>query len=122
MTDKQKPILVVDDSNAARMQICSIIENAGYLTIQANNGIVALQKMAEVEVSMLFLDLLMPEMDGFDVLKHMNDNKMAIPTIILSADIQEEVKQECLELGAVGYLNKPFKAQDLIDTILNHYK
>jgi two-component system response regulator (stage 0 sporulation protein F) len=120
--DKAKPILVVDDSNAARMQICSIIESEGYKTIQANNGVVALKMISEMEPSLLFLDLLMPEMDGIDVLKYMKEKSISIPTIILTADIQEEVKQECFDLGAVGFLNKPFKTQVIIDSILNHYK
>ena len=120
--DKAKPILVVDDSNAARMQICSIIETAGYRTLQANNGLAALKIIREMDLSLLFLDLLMPEMDGIDVLKYMKHGGFSIPTIILTADIQDEVKQECYDLGAVGFLNKPFKSQVILDSILNHYK
>jgi CheY-like chemotaxis protein len=119
MKDNRNPVLVVDDSNAARMQICSIIENAGYNTVQANNGKVALEMIDEFDLSAILLDLLMPEMDGFDVLKIMKEKHISIPVIILSADIQDEVKQECFDLGAVGFLNKPFKAQDIIDAILN---
>jgi len=120
--EKAKPILVVDDSNAARMQICSIIESAGFRTVQANNGIAALKIIREIELSLLFLDLLMPEMDGTDVLKYMKEKGISIPTVILTADVQEEVKQECFGLGAVGFLNKPFKTQAIIDSVLNHYK
>lgn len=120
--EKAKPILVVDDSNAARMLICSIIESAGFRTVQANNGIAALKIIREIELSLLFLDLLMPEMDGTDVLKYMKEKGISIPTVILTADVQEEVKQECFGLGAVGFLNKPFKTQAIIDSVLNHYK
>ena len=52
----------------------------------------------------------------------MKHGGFSIPTIILTADIQEEVKQECYDLGAVGFLNKPFKSQVILDSILNHYK
>lgn len=120
--DNVKPILIVDDLNAARMQICSIIENSGYKTVQASNGIDALKIIDEGNLSLIFLDLLMPEMDGIDVLKYMIEHHISIPTIVLTADIQEEVKQECFNLGAVGFLNKPFKSQVILDSIKNHYK
>ncbi len=120
--DKTGLILVVDDSNAARMQICSIIEDAGYKTIQANNGKVAMNAIQDLKPVLVFLDLLMPEMDGIDVLKQMVELNIKIPTIILTAEIEEEVKEECFHLGAADFLNKPVKAQVIKDSILKHYK
>lgn len=120
--DNLNSILVVDDSNAARMQICSIIENNGFKTIQASNGNAALKIIMEGNISLIFLDLLMPEMDGTEVLKYMKEHHISIPTIVLTADIQEEVKQECFDLGAVGFLNKPFKSQVILDSINHFYK
>jgi two-component system response regulator (stage 0 sporulation protein F) len=112
-----KNILVVDDSSTARLHICSILESMGYVTRQAPNGKAALELITEEKPDMIVLDLLMPEMDGTATLKVLKASKLAIPVIIISADIQEDVKEECFNLGASAFINKPFKPQVLIDTV-----
>ena len=115
-------ILVADDSRTSRLFICSFLESAGYKTIQAENGLEAIEKSKEQKPSCIFLDLLMPGMDGFEVLKKLKELKSDIPVIVLSADIQEVVKNECYEYGAKAFLSKPFKKEDLIDTLLRVVK
>lgn len=114
--DNRKLILVADDSRTARQYLCSLFQKAGYETVQAENGLEALSKIAELEPSFIILDLLMPEMDGFDVLKKLKEQNINIPVIVLTADIQDEVRDECFELGAKGFINKPFKESELINT------
>lgn len=118
MTNKEKNILIVDDSRVARLHICSILSNQGYVTRQAENGIAALEKISEEKPDLVILDLLMPEMDGIMLLKKLNAMKLTMPTIVISADIQEDVKKECFELGVSAFLNKPFKVQELIDIVV----
>jgi len=120
--EKRKLILVADDSRTARQYLCSILEKSGFETIQAVNGIEALNIASEKKPSLMILDLLMPEMDGFEVLKKLNELKTRLPVIILSADIQDEVKQECYDLGVKGFINKPFKEADLISAIMGAIK
>jgi CheY-like chemotaxis protein len=118
MSEIVKSILIVDDSNVARLHMSSILGSKGYGTRQAENGLVALSKITEEKPDLILLDLLMPEMDGIVFLKRLNALKLSIPTIVISADIQEDVRNECFELGVVAFLNKPFKVQELIDTVV----
>jgi CheY-like chemotaxis protein len=118
MSDNIKNILIVDDSNVARLHMTSILSSQGYNTRQAENGVVALKRISEEKPDLMMLDLLMPEMDGIVLLKKLNALKLSIPTIVISADIQDDVRNECFELGVVAFLNKPFKVQELIDTVV----
>ena len=122
MSVKVKNILIVDDSNVARLHMSSILSSKGYDTRQAENGVVALKKISEQRPDLIMLDLLMPEMDGIVLLKKLNALRLSIPTIVVSADIQDDVRNECFELGVIAFLNKPFKVQELIDTVVNIVK
>jgi CheY-like chemotaxis protein len=122
MNNFEKNILVVDDSKVARLHMCAILNDKGYITRQAENGIVALKKIEEEKPDMILLDLLMPEMDGIGLLRKLNTMKLSIPAIVISADIQDDVKKECFELGATAFLNKPFKIQEIIDIVAKNIK
>jgi len=122
MPNKVKSILIVDDSRVARLHMCSILDREGFKTQQAENGVIALKKVSENKPDLIMLDLLMPEMDGIVFLKKINALKIAIPTIVVSADIQEDVRNECFELGVAAFLNKPFKIQELIDLVVKIVK
>jgi CheY-like chemotaxis protein len=117
MSENSKVILVVDDSNVARLHISSILNGNGFQTRQAENGLVALKKITEDKPDLVLLDLLMPEMDGIVLLHKLKELHIQIPVIVISADIQDDVKKECLELGVVAFLNKPFQLPKLIETI-----
>jgi len=112
-----KRILVVDDSRSARAYIMDAITKEGYEAYEAGSGIDALKFMDQISFDAIVLDLLMPEMDGFMLLEHMRSKGIEIPVVVLSADIQEEVKQEVLELGARAMLNKPMDKKVLLDTL-----
>jgi len=115
-----KSILVVDDSRAARSMIVDILKEDGYKVAEAANGKEALIKIQENEPDCLVLDLLMPEMDGIELLELLNKQKVKIPVIILSADIQDTTRNKCFELGVAGFVNKPIKmANELIEAVHN---
>ena len=59
----------------------------------------------------------MPEMDGFAVLSELQKQKNKVPVLVLTADIQEITREQCLALGAAGFLNKPVKTEDLITAV-----
>jgi len=120
--ERKKLVLVADDSRTSRALLCSIVEKEGFSTVQAENGIDAIKIVAEHTADFLILDLLMPEMDGFEVLKDLNEKNISIPTIVLTADIQDEVREECFELGARGFVNKPFSESELCETIRSVFK
>lgn len=117
MTASEKNILIVDDSGVARMHMCSILSQKGYSTRQAENGFAALAKISEKLPDLMTLDLLMPEMDGTELLEKLKDLNYKIPIIVISADIQDDVKNECFENGVTAFLNKPFKVEELLELV-----
>jgi len=110
-------ILVTDDSNFLRRRTCAILKQAGHDIVEADNGNRCLEAIAEAAPDVLLLDLVMPEMDGFEVLKALHDADYHFPVIVLTADIQDTVQQECMALGAFGFLNKPPKQDEVLATL-----
>jgi len=110
-------ILVTDDSNFLRRRTCAILKLAGHDIVEADNGNNCLEAIAAAAPDALFLDLVMPEMGGFEVLKALHDADYHFPVIVLTADIQDTVQQECMALGAFGFLNKPPKQDEVLATL-----
>ncbi len=106
-------ILVVEDSFTTRKIVCKIVKEAGHEPLQASDGREGLEMISSRKPECIILDLMMPEMDGFEVLKTLNKQESKIPVIVLSADIQEIVKKECMELGAKAFINKPMIKDEL---------
>lgn len=117
-TNKSKLILVADDSWVSRQFLKKLLKDNQYTNvIEANDGIDAINKIKENKPACILCDLLMPNMNGDEVLRILNENKLNIPTIILTADIQETTKARCLELGAFGFINKPPNEKELLSKI-----
>jgi len=110
-------ILVTDDSNFLRRRTCAILKEAGHDILEADTGNACLEAITEHSPDVLFLDLVMPEMDGFEVLQALQDAAYDLPVIVLTADIQDTVKTECMKLGAAGFINKPPKTDEVLATL-----
>ena len=115
----KKTILVVDDSITTRDYISSFLKEAGYETRQAANGTLALDIINGNTFDCYIIDLLMPEMNGLELLEKLRELQDKTPTIVVTADIQEEVKNECLNLGARDFINKPIINPEVILTSIN---
>jgi CheY-like chemotaxis protein len=110
-------ILITDDSSFQRKIISSILEKEGFETVCARNGREGLELAVESSPDLIILDLLMPEMDGFEMMRQIRERGFSAPIIILTADIQDSTKEKCQEMGAAACLNKPLKKDDLLATI-----
>jgi CheY-like chemotaxis protein len=110
-------ILVVDDSLFARMRIADILQEGGYDTVQAADGREGLAMAQKEMPDCILSDLLMPEMDGISLLAALQTHGLKLPTIILTADIQESKRKQCEELGAAGFLFKPPKSKVLLELV-----
>lgn len=106
-------ILLIEDSSYMRSVIRSLLNSDGYEILEAENGVKGLQMIHERSPDCLILDLIIPDMDGLKVLKALNDQGSKIPVIVVTADIQESVRKQCLELGAKAFVNKPPKKEEL---------
>lgn len=106
-------ILVVDDEELIRMVIREYATNNGYDVDEAKNGGEALEKIINNSYDLLILDIMMPKMDGFTLLKAIPKDKR-VPTIVLSARSEEYDKLQGFDLGIDDYVTKPFSPKELI--------
>lgn len=109
-------ILIVDDELLIRSVIKEYCENNNYITDEASNGKEALKKLLENHYDLLVLDIMMPQMDGYTLLKELPKEKH-IPTIVLSARGEEYDKLAGFDLGIDDYITKPFSPKELIARI-----
>ena len=109
-------ILIVDDEDLIRTVIKEYCANNGYETDEASSGKVALEKLKTKDYDLMVLDIMMPEMDGFTMLKELPVEKR-IPTIVLSARGEEYDKLAGFDLGIDDYITKPFSPKELIARI-----
>ncbi len=112
-------ILVVDDEPGIVDIARTNLEGYGYFVIAAYDGHEALKQVRDEMPDLVILDILMPEMDGWDVLEQMEaDPELAgIPVIMLTARASDEDVLRGLESGAVEYMTKPFYPQDLVAAV-----
>ena len=117
-------ILVVDDEPAIRRFLNTSLGSQGYLVVDAEDGASALAKLAETPPpDVLVLDLGMPGMDGFEVIKRVREGGSSLPIVVLSVRTDEAGKVKALDLGADDYVTKPFGIEELlarIRTALRH--
>jgi len=106
-------VLVVDDSKFNRSRVVSALTAEHIVIAESVDGQDALEKLATFPADVLCMDLLMPRLDGFGLLRALRDQGRNVPVVVLSADIQTSSRELCRELGAVAFLNKPFQPQAL---------
>jgi two-component system, chemotaxis family, chemotaxis protein CheY len=85
--------------------------------IEASNGNEALLRLSESQVDLMLLDLTMPDRDGYQVLKELQDSGRKLPTIVVSADIQAMAVERVMKLGAIAFLKKSLQPAELTDAL-----
>jgi CheY-like chemotaxis protein len=110
-------ILIVDDSQYQRNMIRKMLETEGHGFLEAEDGLTAIKMALAEKPDCILVDKLMPDFDGVKFLHFVKQNKLAIPVIVVTADIQQSTYTECIELGAFAVLNKPVKAEKLKEII-----
>lgn len=103
-------LLIVDDNRMNRIKLMRSVEQQGYSADQAENGRQALEMLAEHPFDLVLLDIVMPEMDGYEVLSHMqrDDTLREVPVVVISAVDELDSVVRCIEMGAEDYLPKSF--------------
>ena len=120
---KTSTILIVDDNGDMREYIKTLLEK-NYNIITANNGMDAMHKVNEQQPTLILSDIMMPVMDGLQLLKEVKQNPQTshIPVILLSARAGEEATIQGYDIGADDYLIKPFSAKELTARIRSQLK
>ncbi len=106
-------VLVVDDSKFSRGRVLAALTPLGYALIEAEDGQRGLLAYDQHAPDVIVTDLLMPTLDGFGLLRGLQERGAHRPVIVVSADIQATSRSLCEELGAFSFLNKPFQAAEL---------
>lgn len=112
-----KKVLVVDDSIISRRMIKQLLAPFNFEIDEAKNGTEGFDKIISENYDLIFLDLLMPDIEGTEILKQLTDKGIKRNIIIISADIQETTKSKCKEYGALAFLNKPPKNDELMQVV-----
>ncbi len=110
-------ILVVDDSRLACVALRQVLEKAGHEVFVADSAPKGLQMAAELMPDCITSDILMPGMDGRALLEALRTQGIEVPVVVVTADIQETTRAECLRRGAYAVVDKPLKGQELLRAI-----
>lgn len=118
-----KRVLVVEDEPDILLAARLLLQSAGYSVLEAENGEVGVRLAEEAEPDAMMLDLRMPGMDGWAVLDQLrvSGRLESLPVIVLSAHASKTTVERAIELGARGYVRKPFDLSDLtqaLETVL----
>lgn len=110
-------ILICDDERDIRNVLRIYLTGEGYAVCEADSGLAALELMQREEVQLVLMDIMMPGMDGIEVLKRTRAAGKRLPIIMLTAKSEVSDKVEGLDAGANDYLTKPFAAKELLARI-----
>ena len=118
ITHKEK-ILIIDDSNEILQFLKRFLESKGFMVYTSTDGVEGIQKAIEVKPAVIFLDLMMPNLDGLKMLnvKKVLDEIKDIPVIVISANTARRNVLAALEAGADKVLSKPLKNEKIIEYI-----
>ena len=112
----RRRILVVDDEERMVRFIRLNLEHDGFQVSEAFNGKEAIQKIRDVTPDLILLDVMMPDLDGFEVLETVREVSN-VPVIMLTAKGEEDDRVRGLELGADDYVTKPFSPRELVSRV-----
>jgi two-component system KDP operon response regulator KdpE len=113
---ERRRILVVDDEERMVRFIRLNLEHDGFQVSEAFNGKEAIQKIRDVTPDLILLDVMMPDLDGFEVLETIREVSQ-VPVIMLTAKGEEDDRVRGLELGADDYVTKPFSPRELVSRV-----
>lgn len=113
--EAQKKVLIIDDDNRNIFALNAVLSAKKYdcdFALSAEDG---LKKIKENIYGVVLMDIMMPDMDGFEALQYMRENGLAdVPVIAVTAQAMPGDKEKCLDAGAAGYISKPVKIDELI--------
>lgn len=115
-------IMIIDDSPTVRKGIGFTIQDMGYEIMEANNGLEGLKKIEELKsnnngISLCFVDINMPVMDGLTFIKEFRKTDRFTPVVVITTEANTEIIKEGKKAGASAWILKPFKPDNVIDTV-----
>ena len=111
--------LIVDDDTMMRLLIRQTLERAGFACEEAENGTIGLTKFGRMQPDVVLMDVMMPEMDGYETMRRIRNNPKfrLLPIIALTAKAMKGDRETCLEAGASDYVAKPVNTEQLLSLV-----
>jgi DNA-binding response OmpR family regulator len=122
VSDVLRRILIIEDEAVVRKAIRMACEKDGYEVVEAAGGVDGLRLVEETKPDLLLLDLMLPDISGFDVCREVRQSGSGVPIIMLSAKTDDVDVVVGLEIGADDYITKPFRARELLARIAAHLR
>lgn len=115
-----KSVLLIDDEWMIQQAVKARLTACGFAVTVAGDGPAGLEEARNGRPDVVLLDVRMPDMDGFEVLRQLraDPTTAGIPVIFLTANVQDSTRQEARNAGAAGFLSKPYEARQVMDMIL----
>lgn len=110
-----EPILVVDDDPAVLDTVSAILEDEGYVVAQATNGAEALARLEDFRPRLILLDMRMPVLDGWGFARALQERGLRLPILVMTA--AQDAGRWAREIGADGYIAKPFELAGLLTAV-----
>lgn len=118
MLPRHPKIIIVDDNDVMRALLRGILRNEDYEVVgEARTGIQALELVERLAPDVVCLDVIMPEMDGLEALQNIKRDHPQVAVIMITGNASKENVQEALELGANGFVVKPFNAAKVLEAL-----
>ena len=106
-------VLIVDDNKNMRVFLVDVVELHSHTTLEASDGEVAWDILNENRVDLVITDILMPNMNGLELLKKIRSSNPALPVIVVTAYGSPETEHQVMAMGAAAYLKKPFMLDEM---------
>jgi len=110
-------VLVIDDSRYTRLAIVGFLVANGFEVLEADNGMLGLATASREKPDAIITDLLMPEMDGYELLERLQTEGNTTPVIVITADIQDSTREKIMQRGARAVMNKPADLPKLLELL-----
>lgn len=114
-----KTVLIIEDNRDIRENTTEMLELEGYNVIVAADGLTGFTMAKENKPDIILCDILMPEKDGYEVFVELKNDAdtVQIPFVFFTASAEKSEVEKGLEMGAKGYIRKPFEAEELFETV-----
>lgn len=114
-----RDVLVVEDDKAINIVLCRFLQKVGFTVRSALNGSSALEEARSSPPLLVLLDLMLPDISGFDVCEELkrDERTRSVPIVMVTAMVDDESRERGMACGAVAYLTKPFDPDQLIGTV-----
>jgi len=117
MTKNKGKILIIDDSATNVFLLQTLLEEQGYTVLFAYNGNEAIRYINEQKFDLLLLDIMMPGVDGYDILEKLSSDEGNTPVIMVTAKDDRESEKKAMDMGATDYVTKPVNFEKLIKLV-----